>query len=109
MISVRIADPIPPQMNILNIVIPILMHFYGLVSNWSIASRIKMYKGINHSTKYDVINDVKLFPTVYCRIYCCKLLTLSNQMSHYKGKCVRMSHEVLGLYIRQSLKISAYI
>ena len=27
----------------------------------------------------DIINDVKLFPTVYHRIYCRKFLTLSNQ------------------------------
>ena len=32
---------IPPQIKILNTVIPILMHFCSFVSNWSIASRIK--------------------------------------------------------------------
>ena len=31
-----------------------------------------------HTTKCCVINDVKLFPTVYHRIYCRKFLTLSN-------------------------------
>ena len=69
MISERISDDIPPQMIILNTVIPILMRFYSLVSNWSVASRIKPYKGVRHPTKCDVINDVKLFPTVYRRIY----------------------------------------
>ena len=32
-----------------------------------------------HTRKCYVIHDVKLFPTVYHRIYCRKLLTLSNQ------------------------------
>ena len=30
----------PPPMKILNMIIPILMHFCGFVSNWSAASRI---------------------------------------------------------------------
>ena len=33
-----------------------------------------------------VINDIKLF-----LIYCHKFTILSNQMSHYKGKCIKMS------------------
>ena len=40
----------------------------------------------------DVNNDVKLFPTVYHRIYCHKFSTLSNLMSRYKNKCIRMSY-----------------
>ena len=63
MISERISDDIPPQMKILNMVIPILMGFYSLVSNWSGASPKKPYKGVRHPTKCDVINDIKLFPT----------------------------------------------
>ena len=63
-----ISEDIPPQMKILNMVIPILMRFYNLVSNWSVASRIKPHKGVLHPTKCDLINDVKLFPTVYHRI-----------------------------------------
>ena len=90
MISEHISDDIPPQMKVLNMVIPILMRFYSLVSNWNVTSRIKPYKGVRHSTKCDVINDVKLFPTVYHRIYCRKFWTLSNQTSHYKSKCIRM-------------------
>ena len=89
MISERISDDIPPQMKILNMVIPILMHFYRLVSNWSIRSCIKPHV---NKRKCDVINDGKLFPTVYYRIYCRKFLTLSNQMSHYKTKCIRIDH-----------------
>ena len=56
-------------------VIPILMHFCSLSSNWSVASHIKC----------DIINDFKLFPTVYC-----KILTLSNQTLCYKLKCIRI-------------------
>ena len=40
-ISEHISDDIPPQMKILNMVIPILMQFCSLSSNWSVASRIK--------------------------------------------------------------------
>ena len=43
-----------------------------------------------HPTKCDVINDIKLFSTVYQRIYCCKYLTLSKQMSRYKIKYIRI-------------------
>ena len=32
---------------------------------------IKPYKGVRHPIKYDTINDVKLFPTVYHRIFLC--------------------------------------
>ena len=48
-----------------------------------------------HPTKCDVIYDIKLFPTVYHRIYCCKFLTLSNQKSHYKSKCIRIPNQAL--------------
>ena len=94
MISERISDDIPPQMKILNMVIPILMRFYILVSNWSAASRIEPYKGVRHPTKCDVINDVKLFPTVYRRINCRKFGTLSNQTSRYKSKCIRIHNDM---------------
>ena len=59
MISERISDDIPPKMKMLNMVIPILMHFYSFVSNWSVARRVPR--------KCYVINDVKQFPTVYRR------------------------------------------
>ena len=36
---------------------------------------------ICHTMKCCVINDIKLFPTVYHRIYCRKFLTLSNQVT----------------------------
>ena len=43
---------------------------------------------------YAVINDIKLFPTVYRRIYCRKFLTLSNQISRYKTKCIRILYHL---------------
>ena len=52
--------------------------------------RCKPHKAARHPTKCDVINDVKLFPTVYRRIYCRKFLTLSNQRSRYKLMCIRI-------------------
>ena len=41
--------------------------------------RCKPHNAARHAMKCDVINDVKLFPTVYRRIYCRKFLMLSNQ------------------------------
>ena len=54
------------------------------------SARCKPHKTVRHPTKGDVIDDVKLFPTVYRRIYCRKFLTLSNQTSRYKRKCIRI-------------------
>ena len=48
-----------------------------------------MHNPSRHPTKCDVFNDIKLFPTVYSRIYCRKFLKLSNQTSCYKSKCIR--------------------
>ena len=58
MISKCISDNIPPQMKILNMVIPILMHFCSFLRNWSV-------EPAGRPMKCDVINDVKLFPTGY--------------------------------------------
>ena len=49
-----------------------------------------MFQAACHPTKCDAINDVKLFLIVYRRIYCRKFLTLSNQASRYKSKCIRI-------------------
>ena len=51
--------------------------------------RCKPRNTARHQTKYDEINEFKLFPAVYRRIYCRKFLTLSNQKSLYKSKCIR--------------------
>ena len=39
--------------------------------------RCKMHNAARHPTKHEVINDVKMFPTVYPS----KFMTLSNQIS----------------------------
>ena len=72
MISERISDDIPPVMKILNMVIPILMQFCSF-------KRCKPHNAAHHLMKCDIINDVKLLPTVYLSIYCRKFLMLSNQ------------------------------
>ena len=43
----------------------------------NVASRLKPHKAACHPTKCDVIDDVKLFPTVYRRILS-QILTLSK-------------------------------
>ena len=53
----------------------------------------KPHNAACHPTKCDVINDIKMFPAVYRRIYCRKFLTLSNHKSHYKSKCIRMFYD----------------
>ena len=64
-------------------------------SNALLQSRLKLesckpQKAAHHPTICGVINDVKLFPTVYRRIYCRKFLMLSNQTSRYKSKCIML-------------------
>ena len=55
--------------------------------------RCKAHKAERRPKSCDVINDVKLFPTEYRRIYCRKFLTLSNQTSRYKSKCIRNTNK----------------
>ena len=63
-------------------------------SNALLLSRLKLERCKQHKAyaiqRNDVINDIKLFPTVYCRICCRKFVTLSNQTSRYKSKCIKM-------------------
>ena len=61
--------------------------------------RCKPHNAARHPRKCDVINDVNLFPTVYRRINCRKFLTLSNQESRYKGKCIRIDYLRLGHWL----------
>ena len=56
--------------------------------------RCKPRNAARNQTKHDVINDVKMFPAVYRRMYCRKFLTLSNQNSRYKSKCIRINNEL---------------
>ena len=69
MISKRISDEMPPQMKILNMVIPILMHFCSFVSNLSVASRIKLHviqQNVTFFLFFDVIrSDVELQKQVH--------------------------------------------
>ena len=82
--SKSLSDNIPPQMKILNMVIPILMQFCLNLEC------CKPQKALRHPTICDVISDIKLFPAVYPRIYSRTFLMLSNQMSLYKIKCIRI-------------------
>ena len=59
-----------------NMAIPILMYLLQLCLR---LEHFKPHKATRHSTKYDIINDVKQFPTVYRRIYCRNFLKLSNE------------------------------
>ena len=61
MISYHISDDIPPQMKVLNMVIPLLMHFGSFILILTVKSCVKPL------TKRDVIHDVnlKLVLTVY--------------------------------------------
>ena len=58
----------------------------------------KSQKAAHHPMIFYVINEVKLFPTVYPRIYCRKFLTLSNQMLCYKLKCIRITFYELMIF-----------
>ena len=61
-------------------------------------SNAVLQKAAYQPTKCDVIDDIKLFPTVYRRIYCHNVLMLSNQMSCYKIKYVRVISAIRILY-----------
>ena len=64
-------------------------HSNGLLQFDLKLERCKPLKVTRHPTKGDVIDDVKLFLTVYRRINCRKFLTISNQTFGYKRKCIR--------------------
>ena len=56
MISESISDDIPPQIKILNMVIPILMHFSSLSSNWSVTRHVKTHV-IQLNVKYLITSN----------------------------------------------------
>ena len=85
MISEHISDDIPPQMKNL-----IWLSPFECPSAVLKFERWKPQKAARHPTICDVINDVKQLPTVCCRIYSHKYLSLSNQTSHYKIKGIRI-------------------
>ena len=76
-------------MKVLNMVVPILMRFYSLVSNWSFASRIKPHIGVCHPANVTYLIALNYFRQDILT----QILTLSNQMSRYKSKCIRMANE----------------
>ena len=92
MISERISDDIPPP--------PQLKFEYGYPHSNALfkfdlkLERCKPHKSARHPTKGAVIDDVKLFPTVYRRIYCHKFMTLSNQTSRYIQSDVALQTQV---------------
>ena len=59
--------------------------------------------------KCDIIKDIKLFPKVYCMIYCRKFLMLSNQMKRSKSKCIRkaclLRYIILSLVSASSMQL----
>ena len=81
MISEHISENIPRQMKNLNFVTPILMQFLQVGLKFE---RCKPQKAAGHPAICYLINDVRIFPTVYHRIYCRKFLLLSNQTRRYK-------------------------
>ena len=56
------------------------------------SERCKPHNATRHPTTCDVINDIKLFLTVYYRNYCRKFWAFSNQTSRYKLMCIRIMH-----------------
>ena len=87
MISERISDDLPPQKENFEYGYP---HSYVLLQSCLKLEHCKPHKAARHQTKSDVTNDVKLFRTVYCRIYRQKFGMLSNQTLCYKTKCIRI-------------------
>ena len=79
MLSERITDNTPPK-----------THSNALLQLELKLERCKPHKAACHSIKCDVINEVKLFLTVYRMIYCREFLTLSLQTPCYKSKCIRI-------------------
>ena len=86
MISERISNDVPAQMKILNMD----PHSNAILQFCLKFEHCKPHNSTYHPRKCDIINDVKLFPTVFRRIYCSKFLTLSNQTSRYKSNCIRI-------------------
>ena len=69
MISNCISNDTPPQMYIMNMLIPIRMHFCACLLIKSLfhlkLEHGKPHKAACHPMKCGMINDVKLFQTVY--------------------------------------------
>ena len=96
MIYDRIYDNIPPQMKILNMIIPILMYFFKFYTSKTLyfVQNVSFVRDVNYYVDQSLhVSDVAVdvgFPTVYRRMYCRKFLTLSYQTSRYIHKCIRI-------------------
>ena len=104
MISERISDDILPQNETFEYGYP---HPNAILQFCLNFEPCKPHNTAYHPNIYDVIKDVKLYPTVYRRIYCRKFWTLSNQTSRYKSKCIRM-HDVLPRFENLAYWIRVY-
>ena len=82
-ISECICTDIPPQMKMLNMVIP---HSNALLQFCLKLKHCKPHNAAYHPTKCDVINDVKLFPTVYRRfcMYTSEYIKVQKLRNHKK-------------------------
>ena len=72
------SDDIPPQMEVLNKVSPILMHFLQFRPE---LENCRPLEAACHPTKYDAINDGKLLLTVYPRMYCRIFYTIQSDVA----------------------------
>ena len=86
MISACISEDIHIQIKLLNNVIPILMHFCSVVSNWSVSSRI---------TKCDIINYVKLFTYTVANLRCFPIKCRVTKASALEKWFVDLIHHVI--------------
>ena len=94
---------------ILNMVVPILMHFYPYLPFKSFSNQSMQAAG--YITKCDVDNDVKLFPTVYprydvanyplrCQVTIASALEMSCDMRFTTMWCVQPAKAQTSLHIR---------
>ena len=65
------------------------MHFCSFVSK---LERCKPHNGARHPTKYGVINDVTLLPTVYHKIYCRIFDVIQSEVSLQKPNALEFPY-----------------
>ena len=61
------------------------------------------YKAARHPTRCDIINDIKLFPTVYPRRYCRNFLTLSTKASALESPLKGTTTLMMTMYCMKDL------
>ena len=100
-VYIYIYDDIPPQVNILNMVILILMHFcvnftvkiFCFISNWRVVSVVIQ----PNVTKLIMSNISSCISQLHHRIYCRKFLVLSSQKLCLNSKFIRIKIDHLNL------------